>query len=139
MKIIFTDIDGVLNPNFTKKWNKDCVNVYNRICDDYNLLPVITSTWRIRYNIPQLQEIFIKQGIIPKIYDYTPYLSDFRGVEIDDWLIKNSWSKYVVIDDKVDDIKPYVSNVIHCKGWIGLTTKHYEEIKKVLSYGGKGR
>lgn len=41
---IFTDIDGVLNPKFSKKWDKKCINIYNRICVDFKLLPVITST-----------------------------------------------------------------------------------------------
>jgi hypothetical protein len=101
MKFIFTDIDGVLNPNFSKKWNKKCVDVYNRICEDYNLLPVITSTWRIHYNKSQLQKIFIKQGVNVIIHDYTPNLYSARGMEINAWLSENEYDNCVVIDDKV--------------------------------------
>jgi len=132
MNIIFTDIDGVLNPKFSKKWNLKCINIYNSICNDFELQPVITSTWRIRYNISQLQDIFINQGITQKIYDYTPILSCERGIEISQWLKENDCNKYIVIDDKISDIEKYVSNVIHCKGWIGLTNDHYEDIKKLL-------
>ena len=103
-KFIFTDIDGVLNPDFTRKWNKSCIEIYNKICHDFDLLPVITSTWRIKYNIPQLQNIFIEQGITAKIYDYTPILYDSRDVEIYEWLKENEYSKYVVIDDKYIEI-----------------------------------
>lgn len=131
-RFIFTDIDGVLNPNFSKKWNKKCIDIYNRICIDFNLSPVVTSTWRLAYTIPQLQKIFINQGIISKIYDYTPNLYDFRGIEISEWLRENEYDKYVVIDDKITDINPYVLNVVGCKGWIGLTEAHYEEIKKIV-------
>jgi len=127
---IFTDIDGVLNPNFSKIWNKKCVNTYNRICNDFELLPVITSTWRIRYTIQQLQDIFINQGITSEIYDCTPYLCDNRGLEIVEWLKGNDYNKYIVIDDKITNITPYVQNVVSCKGWIGLTDVHYGEIKK---------
>lgn len=69
MNFIFTDIDGVLNPKFKKVWNQKCVNVYNKICSDFDLYPIITSTWRIRYSLPQLQDIFINQGINVKIFD----------------------------------------------------------------------
>lgn len=131
-RFIFTDIDGVLNPKFSNKWDKKCVNIYNRICVDFELSPVITSTWRIRYSISQLQGIFLNQGIISKIYDITPNLSDFRGLEIYEWLKNNEYDKYVVIDDKITDISPYVLNVVSCKGWIGLTEAHYEEIKRIL-------
>jgi len=133
--IIFTDIDGVLNPNFNRKWNKKCVNIYNKICNDFNLLPVITSTWRIKYTLIQLQEIFNNQGIVPKIYDYTPNLLQYRGLEIREWLNGHDYNKYIVIDDKISDIKPYVENIIHCKGYIGLTEDDYDEIKKIINNG----
>ena len=132
MKYIFTDIDGVLNPNFSNVWNKKCVAIYNRICKDFNLHPVITSTWRIKYNRRQLQEIFIKQGVKVNIYDYTPLLMNDRGLEIKKWLQDNEHTNYVVIDDIVTGIEPYVTNVIHCKGCTGLTEKDYEDIKKLL-------
>ena len=138
MKIIFTDIDGVLNPDLKIRWNQKCVSVYNKICEDFDLHPVITSTWRLQKDMPKLQELFVKQGITAKIYDYTPYLARApRGLEIYKWLLENDWNKYVVIDDRVGGILPYVSNVIKCDGWIGLTEKHYEEIKKIMRYGGK--
>lgn len=136
MKYIFTDIDGVLNPKFSKNWDKKCVSIYNRICTDFDLKPIISSTWRIRYSIPELQELFIKQGITAKIYDYTPVLNDFRGLEIDQWLIENNWDEYVVIDDRIKNIVPYVNNVVGCKGWIGLTEDHYNEIKKLINKKG---
>lgn len=131
-KYIFTDIDGVLNPKFNKVWNKKCVDVYNRICKDFDLQPVITSTWRIKYNKKQMQEIFIRQGIMVNIYDYTPVLMNDRGLEIEKWLQDNEHTNYIVVDDKVTDIESYVTNVIHCKGWIGLIDEHYDEIKKLL-------
>ena len=131
-RYIFTDIDGVLNPKFGNVWNKKSVDVFNRVCRDFNLNPVITSTWRIMYTKKELQEIFIKQGIKVNIYDYTPVLMSDRGLEIKKWLQDNEHTNYVVIDDIVTGIEPYVTNVIHCKGWIGLTDEHYENIKKLL-------
>ena len=54
MKIIFTDIDGVLNPDLKIRWNQKCVSVYNKICEDFDLHPVITSTWRLQKDMPKL-------------------------------------------------------------------------------------
>ena len=84
----------------------------------------------VRYNKLQLQKIFINQGVKPEIYDYTPILYDSRDIEIKEWLKENEVNKYIVIDDKNINI----SNFIHCKGWIGLTEYHYDEIKKILNY-----
>jgi len=117
MKIIFTDIDGVLNPNFTKKWNKKCINIYNNICQDFNLSPVITSTWKIRYNKSELQEIFYSQGIKIKIFDFTPNLGN-RGLEIKKWLKCNNPTNYIIIDDKIKELKK-LKNIIKCHGWVG--------------------
>lgn len=133
-RYIFTDIDGVLYSSWKKQWSKKAIDIYNRICKDFNLLPVISSTWRINHTIPQLQAIFIEQGITVKIHDYTPVLEqEDRGVEIDEWLRNNNWSKYVVIDDSVRTIKPYVQNVVECRGWIGLEEEHYEQIKNIMT------
>jgi len=132
---IFTDIDGVLNPKYKKIWSKKCIDIYNRICDDFSLIPIIISTWRVRYTIEELQKIFYLQGVESKIYDYTPILNSLRGLEIKKWLINNNHDKYVIIDDKISEISPYVDNIIHCKGWIGLTEENYEEIKKIMNYG----
>ena len=114
---IFTDIDGVLNPKYKKKLDKNCVNIYNKICNDFNLIPIITSTWRVRYNIEQLQQIFNDQKVNVNIYDYTPILNEPRGMEIKQWSKDNKFDKYIIIDDKISDILPYFNNVIHCKGF----------------------
>ena len=71
--------------------------------------------------------------ITAKIYGYTPILNDHRGLEIDQWLMENYWNKYVVIDDRIKNIIPYVNNVVECKGWIGLTEDQYNEIKKLIN------
>lgn len=132
-RYIFTDIDGVLNPSWKKQWSRRAVGIYNRVCKDFELLPVISSTWRTNHTVVQLQKIFTEQGITAEIFDYTPVLNDYRGIEIDEYLRENSFSKYVVIDDACRDIKPYVSNVVEVRGWIGLEEEHYEKIKQLVS------
>lgn len=134
MNIVFTDIDGVLNPHWRTKWSKSAIDIFNRLCKEFNLKPVITSTWRTNHTKEQLQEIFKSQGIDVEIYDYTPQLEQKeRGVEIKQWLDNNTWDKYVVIDDKTSEIDGYVSNVVKCRSWLGLTEEEYNEIKTILN------
>lgn len=136
MRAIFTDIDGVLNPHWKTKWSKSSIQIYNQICQEYDLKPVITSTWRINHTKEQLQKIFYEQGIEVEIYDYTPHLDQKdRGLEIKEWLNNNKVDNYVVIDDIVHNITPHVDNVIKVRNWVGLTTEEYIEIKKILDNG----
>jgi hypothetical protein len=134
MRVIFTDIDGVLNPHWRKKWSKSAIILYNKICKEFDLRVVITSTWRTNHTIEQLQKIFTEQGIEIPIYDYTPHLDqEDRGLEIRQWLMENvDCIDWVIIDDKTSDIEPHVKNVVKCRSWIGLTKDEYEEIKKIL-------
>jgi hypothetical protein len=136
MNVIFTDIDGVFNlaVSSKKNWNYSSIEIYNRICEEFDLKPVITSTWRTNHTIKELQRIFDYWGIDTPIYDYTPILySEPRGIEIDTWLRENPCNKWVVIDDNVSGITPFVSNVVKCRGWLGLTEDEYFEIKRILS------
>lgn len=134
MNIIFTDIDGVLNPHWRKKWDKTAIKIYNQLCREFNLLPVITSTWRINHSKEELQVIFDQQGIETPIYDYTPNLDMVeRGLEIKAWLDVNTCDNYVVIDDRIHDIVEYVNNVVKCRSWLGLSKDEYLEIKNILS------
>jgi hypothetical protein len=134
MNIIFTDIDGVLNPHWRKKWDKTAIKIYNQLCREFDLLPVITSTWRLNHTKEELQVIFDNQGIETPIYDYTPNLDYIeRGLEIKAWLDVNHCDNYVVIDDNTHDIVEYVNNVVKCRSWLGLSKDEYLEIKNILS------
>jgi hypothetical protein len=137
MKYIFTDIDGVLNPHWKKNWCEKSILIYNRICRDFDLKPVITSTWRINHSKEDLQEIFYDQGIEAEIYDFTPNLSTNlykvdRGLEIRAWIDNNIVDNFVILDDVVHNITPHINNVIRIRNWVGLTEDEYHEIKNIL-------
>ena len=63
MTIIFTDIDGVLNNINKLEWNKKSIHLYNKLCQEFNLKTVVTSTWRTNHTIYQLQNIFWNQEV----------------------------------------------------------------------------
>lgn len=132
MKIIFTDIDGVLQINNPKKWDKNCCKLYSDICNELNLKAVITSTWRVQYKLKELQEIFYCQGIDVEIIGITPVLGIDRGEEIEIYLQENNVDNFVIIDDNVRDIIPYFphSTIAIEKSYIGLTEENIKQIKK---------
>lgn len=135
LNIIFTDIDGVLQINNPKKWDKKCCKRYNDVCKKLNLKAVVTSTWRCEYSVKELQAIFKQQGIDVEIYDVTGVYSLARGEEIQIWLDENNVDKYVIIDDNVRDIVSFMNNVVAVeKSYIGMTDENVEEIEKIITY-----
>ncbi len=132
-RVIFTDIDGVLNPIGTRGWNKSSIILYNNLCLEYDLKAVISSTWREHHTIEELQKRFSDQGITVEIYDYTPViLGADRGQEIKKWLETNQVDNWVIIDDVTRNIEPHAGNVIKIRSWLGLTIEDCLEIKKIL-------
>jgi hypothetical protein len=134
MNIIFTDIDGVLNPKWTKTWDRKCVRLYNEICDELDLVPVLSSTWRVKRTIQEMNQVFRNQGIYHEIGDFTPVLIDEdRGAEIDWWLRNNEWSNYCVIDDKVKGIVDYVGNVVEINTFKGIQECDLDKIREIFN------
>lgn len=139
MNIIFLDIDGVLNYNFSKptKWNKNICERFNNLMIKYNYKIVITSTWRHHYNIQQLQEIFNNNGIYSDIIGTTGAIySGDRGEEITDYLDNGFIKNYIVIDDVIEGIKEYIpsTNLIEVKNSsIGLTEQNLLTIEYMMN------
>ena len=126
MKIIFLDIDGVLNYlNFFKKNNNTRIN-YNKnlksdkyilvkkllqidfnklfllkeLCTITNSYIVITSSWKILDSYPLIEEYLINFGL--PIIDTTSYISGERGKEIKKYLMEHpKVSNYIIIDDDI--------------------------------------
>ena len=122
MKIIFLDIDYVVNCMSTKeRAPSGVVGVEQRliayikeIVDATGAKIVLSSTWRKdwAFNLlngkdwDYLREEFAKQNLY--FFDYTPIRSDsHRGREIKEWLESTDYNvrSYVIIDDEIFDIK----------------------------------
>jgi hypothetical protein len=117
-KIIFLDIDGVLNHSLYYQEKRQCdrrkelggspicdidenkIKLLNDLICDTNAVFVISSTWRKFHTIEEIQGWFEELGFLGKIIDFTPVLrfqsnenergrSVPRGCEIDKWLDDN--------------------------------------------------
>lgn len=109
MKVLFLDVDGVLNNQEDLKNNgmlyacADKIAILKKIVDETDVQIVLSSTWRIlkKYR-DHIKWCLRKQGM--KIIDKTPrppkmsmYWS--RAEEIKAWLDENDVLDYVIIDD----------------------------------------
>jgi len=127
MITIFLDIDGVLSTleeslTDTKKfWEKnpwakkevithpfniECVNAFNSILKAFNCEIILTSDWKKRRNIAQLNDIFERFGVIQSPVGVTKNLRfdsmNFemcRSTEIVHFIAENSVDKFIIIDD----------------------------------------
>lgn len=126
MKVIFLDVDGVLNSTYSdnistgeKGWMWDTVSEYHlkklkRIVDKTDAKIVLSSSWREYHPLltgdgeitDELLKILVHKLDIfgLSIYDVTPELRlQIRGNEIKQWLDNHSEvEKYVIIDDEYD-------------------------------------
>lgn len=163
MKIIFLDIDGVLNhSSFYKNLSPDkedkpyplseidpvCVMYLNDICAQSGAKVVVSSTWRHGRTIGELQNILNKCGFRGEIIDVTPCLDKHgrwvqRGNEIWEWIQNNefllkyecyfSYNTYVILDDDIDMLYRQKNNFIHVNSLIGLTPGNVTEALRMLN------
>lgn len=161
MKIIFLDIDGVLNNQifYTEKNQSErhnynpigsdiderCVSYLNQLIVDTDAKVVISSTWRSS-GLEYCKQHLEAKGFIGDIIDVTPMLrheSCLRGNEIYDWINKNSqmlcdsnngsdFKEYVIFDDDSDMLYWQRNNYIQVDPYCGLTPNQCYRAKFIL-------
>lgn len=137
LKIIFLDIDGVMNPGFVH----DCldmgpalrpehVRVLNRIVAQSGARVVVSSAFRIGRSLKFLKKEFADAGFEGEIVGKTPTLHTGRDMEIWTWLEANAADSYVILDDMVS--MGTLSRKLVCTYPDGLTEEHIEPILEEL-------
>ena len=122
MKVIFLDVDGVLNNMYSKSRCQgytgidiDKVERLKEIVDATGAKIVLSSTWRLGYNKDghrlkkhgdYLKRKFDKVGVV--LYSVTPDLGKngyYRGREIKQWIMDcgEEIERFVIIDDEMYD------------------------------------
>lgn len=128
MKIIFLDIDGVLNWAGTEDrldgfvgLCQERISRLNKITDAVpDAKIVISSTWRHAFtnaykNFAELVSLLHDRGIRGEIIDRTPsrFSSRTRGSEIREWLEDEAKEgrthTYVILDDSIDGMEGYAA------------------------------
>ena len=144
MKIVFLDVDGVLNTSAT--WggyglHQPCVMALIRLIERTGAKIVVSSTWRLHaYDmlIERLTEAGLPAGTI---IDRTPHLiSEYgrvrgavpRGREIAAWLAGNPPVESFVILDDGDDMEHLTPHLIRTSMERGLTDGLVDRVAGIL-------
>lgn len=143
MKVLFLDVDGVLNkcgrtedPDMLEQ---DKLLRLKRICAATNCRIVVSSTWR---GYPRMMDKLCERlrDLNISIMDRTPCLSSqnrfsliwngvIRGDEIAEWLntTKTPVEKFVIVDDN-SDMGGLIDHLVQTYSFTGLTDELADEI-----------
>jgi len=153
MKIIFLDIDGVLNSeedltnNVGLLWDVNDLNIkyiilLNEIIKATNAKVVISSTWRIIHPFDKIEKMMLKKGFVGEVISQTVLLSrtpdgviQDRGDEINLWLKDNDIESFLILDDTPYEgiIKHFSNQFLYIKDSVGLHTEHVNEAISILN------
>ena len=114
MKVIFLDVDGVLNSDeyFDKIKNLNIdgiqseidvekIKLLNIAINETKVKIVLTSSWRYTRNAQELRKLLSEYGIST---DSTPFIQNERGLEIKQYLSEHlDVEDFVIVDDEVFD------------------------------------
>ncbi len=114
MKVIFLDIDGVLNSDeyFDKidglniegiesEIDVNKIKLLKKAVEETGAKVVLSSSWRYTRNAQYLKKLLLEHGIL---VDSTPYMENERGKEIKGWLEEHKDTEdFVILDDEIFD------------------------------------
>ncbi len=145
MKVIFLDIDGVLNSmqqsvceNIVGTFNFEGldrigIGLIRKLCELTNAKIVISSTWRMGSSVDMIMGAFEAHGwrgasFHKIIIGATPVLNGTRGIEIEEWLACHpEVTNYIIVDDDADMLESQMDNFVHTDGVLGFTL--YDMVK----------
>lgn len=140
MKIIFLDIDGVLNdaPTILEKENdlpaKNHLEYLKQIVDATGAQIVLSSTWRL---FPRSRKD-VRDGLKMVDLDFidrTEELED-RDTEIREWLGRHpEVESYVILDDEDEFSNELAKHQVLTTFYEGLLPKHVPQAIKILNSG----
>lgn len=132
--VVFLDIDGVVNTDIYNygqiPFNKECISNVNRLCKEYDLKIVITSSWK---EDPDCLQYLYNSGLdrtIPVI-GVTEDLDGFRENEIRRFLDKHSnIGTFIILDDiPMKNLSDHQIRTLFSKGF---DEEKYNEAKALL-------
>jgi hypothetical protein len=134
MKVIFSDIDGVLNSSHKTEHdvlteggylNTEMVSNLNRLIRDTGAKVVISSSWRVINTQEEIDAALKQAGFVGEIIGMTPRSSHgFRGLEIREWHRgRTDIENYIILDDDSDMLLWQASHFFNTDHEFGLTNK----------------
>ena len=159
-KVLFLDIDGVLN---TCWWDRKTPVDKNGYAFDPNAVAnlakiinetgadiVVSSTWKFM-GLPQMLDMWEERGLPGKITDTTPNtvsdevlldanlehmeLTPIRGMEVQEWLNTKGKkvSHYVILDDMDNMLPEQQNHFVQTNPTVGITEEDAEKAIAILN------
>lgn len=158
LKILFLDIDGVLNTARAhiafgnSRWDPTGIAILDRVCRETGAKIVISSVWRGSMerwmHAHQLLDavglgkhgicsshvgIDFKDDDESKEYWRTPKGWDNpRGRKIQDWLDEFKPDNYAILDDDCDMLSTQAKHFVKCNGHDGVSYGQYDRLINIL-------
>lgn len=152
MKVIFLDVDGVLNsykygeiPYMSRDegyrfLDKQAFKYVKMLVVQSGAVLVLSSTWRYSFHKDLSSDDDMARGLIQalqveglSLYDITPQIDMNRYEEIKEWLKQHpEVDKYVILDDSDYDWKDMGEVWIACNSQVGLTKKDVRKAIQIL-------
>jgi len=159
LKIIFLDIDGVLNNSSdadhyevstgrfgrsTEFYSLRCVELLNTLIKETDAKVVVSSTWRMGKSDEEMQDILNSMGVVCTVIGCTDVTNSafiFRGNEILKWLQDHEdlvghhfyYKSYVIIDDDSDMLLWQKDNYVNTDPEVGMTERTVFKAKAILN------
>lgn len=150
MKIVFLDIDGVLNHAGTPTLSEKCLDQARRIATETDAKFVLSSSWKevftkAEYYNENDRKLVVRlmkhEGL--EFLGWTPDIApDNRELEIQAWLdeYNETIDSFVIIDDlDYDFLELFPGNFVKTAGFWGqgLTEHHANRAIEILNLGGE--
>ncbi len=152
MKVIFLDVDGVLNSlEFLApiqqgarrledhEWfDPAAVARLNRIVEATGADCVLSSTWRILHRMPDMRGFLKGAGFTGRLIDKTPGGGGQRGPQIQQWLDdtaaigRHEVESFVILDDD-SDMAHLLPHLVQTSFGDGLQDEHVERAIAMLN------
>ena len=139
MKVVFLDVDGVLNNHYSmcqyqgRLW-PPLVHKLNGLCHE-DVSFVLSSAWRILYDIETMKTLLHNSGWLysHKLIDRTRSGDGIRGEQIKNWLDEHpEVTHYAILDDDSDMLDEQQNNFVHVERAIGLMDQDIHNVKEIL-------
>ena len=166
--IVFLDIDGVVNtimayPNqveglnlkekegyyFDLCWpgdkrvsNKQAMTLVSKLCTDYKLDIVITSTWSIGHSLDEIRESLYSSGLKREVNIIGTTCTNMfksRGFQIEAWLTNNKLDyrtfPVIILDDDSDMLgfkTDFTKYLLQTNTYIGFSFADYIKAQEII-------
>jgi hypothetical protein len=149
-RIIFLDIDGVLNSGKSlheqrrldpdsRDWadmlDVDAVRLLNELILATGAKIVVSSTWRYALSLDELRDVLGRKGCVGEIVDVTPdrpsVMGRCRGDQIAEWLGCHFVGSWVILDDN-SDMGCLSHRLVQTSFATGLRRRHIDAARRLL-------